>query len=85
MCTQEGLIDLAFKGPPDQAPAGLVSLVPPAVLHTRRTETVICGHWSALGVCVDEGVIALDGGCVWGHELACLRLEDRKLYTIACR
>ena len=83
MCSQEGLIDLAFKGPPDQAPAGLSPWfhLPP---RTRRTETVICGHWSALGVCVEEGMIALDGGCVWGHELACLRLEDRKLYTIAC-
>ncbi len=84
MCSREGLINLAFKGPPDQAPAGLVPWfrLPP---RTRRTETVIFGHWSALGVCVDEGVIALDGGCVWGHKLACLRLEDRKLYTITCR
>ena len=83
MCSQEGRIDLAFKGPPDQAPSGLSPWfrLPSC---TRRTETVICGHWSALGVYVDEGVIALDGGCVWGHELACLRLEDRKLYTIAC-
>ncbi len=84
MCSREGLIELAFKGPPDQAPAGLAPWfrLPP---RTRRTETVIFGHWSALGVCVDKGVIALDGGCVWGHEMACLRLEDRKLYTIACR
>lgn len=84
MCSREGLIDLSFKGPPEQAPAGLTPWfrLPP---RTRRTETVVCGHWSALGVYMDEGVIALDGGYVWGNELACLRLEDKKLYTIACR
>ena len=83
MCSRKGLIDLSFKGPPEQAPAGLSPWfhLPP---HTPRTETVICGHWSALGVYMDKGVIALDGGCVWGNELACLRLEDRKLYTITC-
>ena len=84
MCSQDGLIDLSFKGPPEQAAAGLSPWFhfPP---HTQRTETVICGHWSALGVCVNERVIALDGGCVWGNELACLRLEDRKLYTVSCK
>ncbi len=83
MCSRDGLIDLSFKGPPKQAPAGLSPWfrLPP---RTRRTETVICGHWSALGVHIDNGIIALDGGCVWGNELACLRLEDRKLYTITC-
>ncbi len=84
MCSQDGLIDLSFKGPPERAAAGLSPWfhLPP---HTQRTETVICGHWSALGVCVNERVIALDGGCVWGNELACLRLEDRKLYTVSCK
>ncbi len=84
MCSRDGLMDLAFKGPPAEAPAGLspwFHLSPRA----SRTETVIFGHWSALGVYMDDGVIALDGGCVWGNALACLRLEDRNLYTIPCR
>ena len=84
MCSQDGLIDLSFKGPPELAPAGLspwFDLSP----HHQRIETVIFGHWSALGVHVGERVIALDGGCVWGHDLACLRLEDRKLYTVSCK
>ena len=83
MCSSDGRIDLSFKGPPEQAPPGLTPWFQLSPV-TPRTETVVCGHWSALGVCLDEGVIALDGGCVWGNELACLRLEDRKLFTIAC-
>lgn len=84
MCSRDGLIDLSFKGPPEQATDGLSPWfrLPP---HTRRTETVLCGHWSALGVYVGDGVITLDGGCVWGNELACLRLEDGKHYTVSCK
>ncbi len=84
MCSPEGLIDLSFKGPPEQAPAGLLPWFELPPRH-QRTETVLFGHWSALGVRRGEGVIALDGGCIWGHELACLRLEDRTLYTVSCR
>ncbi len=83
-CSQDGLLDLSFKGPPEQAAADLSPWFhcPPRV---PRTETVIFGHWSALGVHVGERIIALDGGCVWGNELACLRLEDRTLHTVSCK
>ena len=82
-CSRDGRIDLSFKGPPEQAPAGLSPWFHLPPFH-QRTETIIFGHWSALGACIREGVIALDGGCIWGNELACLRLEDGNLYTIPC-
>jgi len=81
LCSSEGLLDFSFKGPPEEARAGLhpwFHLSPP------RTETVVFGHWSALGIRVEARHIALDGGCVWGHSLACMRLEDRTLFTVAC-
>ncbi len=83
MCSPDGLLDLTFKGPPEQARDGLLPWfrIPP---RRPRRETVLFGHWSALGVRVGERCIALDGGCVWGNTLACLRLEDRTLYTVAC-
>ncbi len=83
MCSAEGVLDFSVKGPPEQARAGLFPWFRLAPRHPR-TATVVFGHWSALGVRVDEHFIALDGGCVWGKTLACLRLEDRTLYTVAC-
>ncbi len=83
LCSPDGVLDLDFKGPPEQAGAGLLPWFHIAPRHPRA-ETVLFGHWSALGVRVEERIIALDGGCVWGHALACLRLEDRTIHTVAC-
>ena len=47
-------------------------------------EPRVCGHWSALGVYQRENLIALDSGCVWGKQLSAVRLEDRKLFQVAC-
>ena len=83
LCSPDGVLNLTFKGPPEQAGEGWLPWfqLPP---HPSQTETVLFGHWSALGVRVGERRIALDGGCVWGKTLACVRLEDKKLYTVAC-
>ena len=84
LCSPEGVLDLSFKGPPEQARAGLFPWFHFPPPHPPRTETVLFGHWSALGVRVDKRYIALDGGCVWGNTLACLRLEDRTIHTVVC-
>ena len=83
LCSSDGVLDFSCKGPPEQAGAGLL---PWFLIPSRhpRTETVLFGHWSALGVRVNARYIALDGGCVWGRTLACLRLEDRSIHTVAC-
>jgi bis(5'-nucleosyl)-tetraphosphatase (symmetrical) len=54
-------------------------------LRTDPAQTVLCGHWSTLGLRVSERLAALDTGCVWGGHLSALRLEDRALYQVACR
>ncbi|MCX7140635.1 MAG: bis(5'-nucleosyl)-tetraphosphatase (symmetrical), partial [Proteobacteria bacterium] len=46
--------------------------------------TVICGHWSALGLKLRPDLLALDSGCVWGGSLSAVRLEDRSLFQIPC-
>ena len=58
-----------------------------AWFHLRAPEgrTVVCGHWSALGVRLTAHLAALDSGCVWGGKLTALRLEDRSLYQVGCR
>jgi bis(5'-nucleosyl)-tetraphosphatase (symmetrical) len=77
-CTAAGRMDLHAKG---KAP-------PPgygAWFDFRRdNETIICGHWSALGLKLGAGLAALDSGCVWGGKLTALRLEDRALFQVPC-
>jgi bis(5'-nucleosyl)-tetraphosphatase (symmetrical) len=83
VCTPEGRIDLRYNGPPGDSPEGLI---PWFTVPGRRTstETVLFGHWSALGrVHWDEHrAYGLDTGCVWGRELTALRLDDRKLFSV---
>ncbi len=83
VCTNEGVPEFSFKGPPTEAPPGYF---PWFRIPNRATqhETIIFGHWSALGIVQEEHILALDGGCVWGRELVAMRLEDRQLFRVAC-
>jgi bis(5'-nucleosyl)-tetraphosphatase (symmetrical) len=83
VCTKEGVPDFSFKGPLDQIPQGLMPWfqIP---RRANQNETIIFGHWSALGVVSQDNVLCLDGGCIWGKELVALRLEDRSLFRVSC-
>ncbi len=83
VCTQEGIPEFSFKGHPDDAPPGFM---PWFQVPNRATQedTIIFGHWSALGVVKGPRVFAIDGGCVWGRELIALRLEDQQLFRVTC-
>lgn len=78
-CTPAGKMDFRAKG--KAAPPGYV----PWFDLRNDKETVVCGHWSALGLMVREKLAALDSGCVWGGKLTALRLEDRVLFQVSCR
>jgi bis(5'-nucleosyl)-tetraphosphatase (symmetrical) len=83
VCTHQGVPDFSFKGPPEEAPPGYF---PWFHIPNRATqhETIIFGHWSALGIITEKHIMALDGGCVWGRELVTIRLEDRQLFHVPC-
>jgi bis(5'-nucleosyl)-tetraphosphatase (symmetrical) len=83
VCTPDGAMNLTFKGRPEDAPAGYLPWF--AVPHrASRDRTVICGHWSGLGLRTEPRLLALDSGCLWGGTLSAVRLEDRKLFQVSC-
>jgi bis(5'-nucleosyl)-tetraphosphatase (symmetrical) len=78
-----GAMELTSKEAASLGPAGYV---PWFELPQRKTadNTLICGHWSTLGLINRPNLLALDTGCVWGGKLTAVRLRDRHLIQIDC-
>lgn len=83
VCDASGSMVMRFKGEPGEASHEWTPWfdVPG---RRSRTHVIVCGHWSALGLCVRDDLIALDSGCVWGRELTAVRLEDRAVFAVPC-
>ena len=79
-CTRAGKMDFRAKG--TKPPRGYR---PWFELRPSREPTILCGHWSALGLKLTSKLAALDSGCVWGGSLTALALEDRSLHQVPCR
>lgn len=48
----------------------------------RKTRLIVHGHWARQGLVVRENVIGLDTGCVYGKELTCVILPERKIVSV---
>ncbi len=83
VCTEQGTPDFSFKGPPEEAPLGYLPWFRVPKRFTEQ-DTIIFGHWSALGILTEPHLLGLDGGCVWGRNLAAIRLDDRQLFRTSC-
>lgn len=85
-CRSDGSMEFRASGsksPPEQGPPGCVPwFALPDRAHADHT--IICGHWSALGYRQENGIIALDSGCLWGGSLTAVRLEDRRAFQLPC-
>ncbi|SOD18890.1 symmetrical bis(5'-nucleosyl)-tetraphosphatase [Nitrosomonas ureae] len=83
VCTSEGKMNFTYKGNLQSVPSGYFPWfnVPNRV---SQNTTIICGHWSALGLHITDNIIALDTGCVWGGQLTAIRLEDRRVFQLSC-
>nr|WP_315398306.1 symmetrical bis(5'-nucleosyl)-tetraphosphatase [uncultured Duganella sp.] len=83
-CTADGVMDFKMKesGSADEGSG----LMPWFDVPGRRSarDTVVFGHWSALGLTIKPNLIGLDSGCVWGGQLSAVCLEDRSLLQVQC-
>jgi bis(5'-nucleosyl)-tetraphosphatase (symmetrical) len=82
-CSPAGEMELHTKGEAAAAPPGYLPWfeVPG---RASADHTIVCGHWSALGLQVEPNLLALDSGCLWGRELSAVRLEDRAVFQVHC-
>jgi bis(5'-nucleosyl)-tetraphosphatase (symmetrical) len=80
-CTDAGRMEFHAKAGLDAAPPGYRPWfeIPG---RASANHTLICGHWSALGLRMQPNLLALDTGCVWGGSLSAVRLEDRTLFQV---
>jgi len=83
-CTAGGVMDFKLKESGKADPA--TGLMPWFDVPGRATaaDTVIFGHWSALGLLLKPRLIGLDSGCVWGGQLSAVCLDDRALLQEQC-
>jgi len=83
VCHADGRMDFRFKGEVQDIPEGLL---PWFEMPDRQSDdkTIVFGHWSALGLRVQDHLIALDTGCLWGGQLKAMRLEDRQVFQVPC-
>ena len=80
-CSPKGRIAFEEKGPPGTQQPGLYPwhAVPG---RAERDLKVVCGHWSALGLFIGNGVHAIDTGAVWGGRLTALQLDTDELRVV---
>ena len=79
-CTRNDDIEVRAKGA--QPPKGFRPWF--ELRPEREDSTLICGHWSTLGLKVTERALLIDTGCVWGGALTAARLEDREIIQVPC-
>lgn len=79
-CTPAGEMS-DFSGPLEKVPSGYFPWF--RIPDRRNTDgTIITGHWAALGLHLEENLLAIDSGCVWGRQLTAVRLEDRAVFQV---
>lgn len=83
-CTLKGELEFENKLAPEQTDSH--KLKPWFEINPRdHQQPILFGHWAALlGKTGQDGLYALDTGCVWGNSLTMLRWQDKKLFSLPC-
>lgn len=81
ICTAQGEMEFEFKGELQDVPQGYM---PWFDVQNRLSalDSIICGHWSALGLRQRDNIYALDTGCLWGGQLTAMCLETRAITQV---
>ena len=80
MIGEDGRLDFTHTGPPKGATKGLIPWFEAADPAWRGTR-IVFGHWSALGLIVNDDMISVDTGCIWGRELTAVKLSKKARVT----
>ena len=72
--------DFEWKGSPKGSPDDRIPwFKAPGI---AREETIVFGHWAALGLHRAQGFVALDSGCVWGRSLTAWCLDTDEMVSV---
>jgi bis(5'-nucleosyl)-tetraphosphatase (symmetrical) len=82
LCTRDGRMDFKSKGATNWPDGYMPWFDVPE--RESANMSIVCGHWSAIGVRISQSLLAIDGGCLWGRKLCAVRLEDRSVFQINC-
>ena len=74
MIRKNTALDFSHTGPLEKAAEGLRPWFTVEDAKWKGTR-IVFGHWSALGLIVNDDLIAVDTGCVWGRQLTAVRLD----------
>ncbi|MDA0236910.1 MAG: symmetrical bis(5'-nucleosyl)-tetraphosphatase [Proteobacteria bacterium] len=76
-----GGMDFSYKGDYQNIPQ---NHTPWFDLPTKRPRdvTLICGHWSALGLHINPNLVSIDSGCIWGGPLTAYCLETQEVTQV---
>lgn len=74
-CSQDGKLDFKKNGTPKVEASDIIPWfdVPD---RKMKSQPILFGHWSTLGLLKRNDVYALDTGCVWGGQLTALRVDS---------
>ena len=78
---KSGKLDLDYKSGLDDIPKGYM----PWFKHPKRrtrSQSIVFGHWAALGGYFKGPVYGIDTACVWGEQLSLLQLDSLELVQV---
>jgi bis(5'-nucleosyl)-tetraphosphatase (symmetrical) len=79
---KDNAIDFTYKSDLNNLPS---TLNPWFDVKTKkiRSEFIISGHWSAIGIQKHNHGITLDTGCVWGGKLSAYCIESKSIKSVS--
>jgi bis(5'-nucleosyl)-tetraphosphatase (symmetrical) len=70
------------RGEVADIPAGYYPWFAAPQRQSIGAQTILFGHWSALGLHQGDGVVALDTGCLWGRQLTAYNLDSHEVVQV---